>query len=193
MTAKLVDQDMGPITREAAESALASGDPAEISMALLRLALHGPDWEFAEEVAREHAAHPDVWVRRNAATALGHVARVHRSLDSERSLPVLKGLMKDAEVTDWAEAALDDVAMYAAAERTSRVLAPALSSVSYDEKTQTLEVEFRNGGIYRYLEVSGDEVTRLLRADSLGQYLNCEIKPRFRVCKLRNPNESRAE
>jgi hypothetical protein len=193
MAAKLIDQDMGPITREAAERALASGDPVEISMALLRLALHGPDWEYAEVAAREHAAHSDVWVRRNAATALGHVARVHGSLDSERSLPVLKGLLKDAEVTDWAEAALDDVAIYAAAQRTSRVLAPALSSVAYDEKTQTLEVEFRNGGIYEYLDVSGEEVTRLFRAESLGRYLNREIKPRFQVRKVRNPNESRAE
>jgi hypothetical protein len=116
---KLMDQGLGPITAEAADRALASGDPGEISMALLRLALHGPDWERAERLARKHTGHPAVWVRRNAATALGHVARVHGRLDLDLSLPELNRLLDDPEVRDWADAALDDVETYLGVKRTA--------------------------------------------------------------------------
>jgi len=109
---KLVNQDLGPISAGAAQRALDSGDPREISLALLRLALHGPDWKRAEELAREHATHPDLWVRRNSATALGHIARVHGRMDVETSLRLLHALRDDPEVTDWADAALDDFEVF---------------------------------------------------------------------------------
>jgi hypothetical protein len=108
----LVNQDRGPISAAAAQRALDSGDPREISLALLRLALHGPDWKRAEELAREHAMHPDVMVRRNAATSLGHIARVHGCMDVDASLRLLHAMREDPEVTDWADAALDDFEMF---------------------------------------------------------------------------------
>ncbi|MFL5540115.1 MAG: hypothetical protein ACJ8J0_14085 [Longimicrobiaceae bacterium] len=109
---KLVNQDRGPISAAAAQRALDSGDPREISLALLRLALHGPDWKHAETLARGHATHPDVMVRRNAATALGHIARVHGRMDVDASLRLLHAMREDPEVTDWADAALDDFEMF---------------------------------------------------------------------------------
>jgi len=109
---KLVNEDLGPITAAAARRALDSGDPREISLALLRLALHGPDWKRAEELVREHATHPDAMIRRNAATSLGHIARVHGRMDVDASLRVLHAMRDDPEVTDWADAALDDFEMF---------------------------------------------------------------------------------
>jgi hypothetical protein len=173
---------MGPITTRSASAALASGDPAEISLALLRLALHGPDWGRAEQLAREHASHPEVWVRRNAATALGHVARVHGSLDIEQSLPALTKLLDDAEVSDWADAALDDVEIYMGVKRGGSA---TVSGVGYDEGAQILEVEFMDGALHRYLRVPAEEFTRLRRASSLGCYLNSQIRPRYRHRKVR--------
>ena len=109
---KLVNEDAGPISLGRAERAIASGDPREISLALLRLALHGPNFERAEQLAHEHLTHADVWVRRNAATALGHIARVHGELDVNAALRALHVLREDPEMTDWADAALDDFEMY---------------------------------------------------------------------------------
>lgn len=109
---KLVDEDAGPLELAVAERAIASGDPREISLALLRLALHGPDFERAEQLAHEHLVHADVWVRRNAATALGHIARVHGHMDIDAALTALHALREDPELTDWADAALDDFEMY---------------------------------------------------------------------------------
>ena len=107
-----------------AQRALDSGDPREISLALLRLALHGPDWKRAEELAREHATHRDVTIRRNAATSLGHIARVHGRMDVDASLRLLHAMREDPEVTDWADAALDDFEMFLGV-RHSAVETPA--------------------------------------------------------------------
>jgi hypothetical protein len=121
---KLVNQDRGPISAAVAQRALDSGDPREISLALLRLALHGPDWKRAEQLAREHGIHPDVTVRRNAATSLGHIARVHGRMDVDASLRLLHAMREDPEVTDWADAALDDFEMFLGV-RHSAVETPA--------------------------------------------------------------------
>ncbi|HEX5725949.1 MAG TPA: hypothetical protein VFX98_10825, partial [Longimicrobiaceae bacterium] len=103
-------------TEEAAE-AFASGLPREISRALLRLALHGPDWRLAEERALEHVSHPDAWVRRNAATSLGHIARVSGRLDARAAVPALLLMTADPEVADYADAALDDLEHYLGIDR----------------------------------------------------------------------------
>lgn len=60
----------------------------------------------------------------------------------------------------------------------------AITSVGYDARTRTLEVEFAGGGIYRYLGVPPREHETLLRADSLGAYVNHSIKPRYRCIRI---------
>jgi len=61
----------------------------------------------------------------------------------------------------------------------------SLSSLGYDARKHLLEVEFRNGGIYRYLEVPETEYEALRHADSVGRHLNQEIKPFYSVIKVR--------
>jgi len=61
----------------------------------------------------------------------------------------------------------------------------SLSSVGYDARKRLLEVEFRNGGVYRYLDVPEDEYQALKGAGSLGRHLNHEIKPFYSVIKVR--------
>lgn len=87
MSAGLEYEGMAPIERERAEAALVSGVPADISRALLRLALHDQDWKYAERAALAHVGQADVWVRRNAAASLGHIPRVHGQLHAEIAVP----------------------------------------------------------------------------------------------------------
>ncbi|HYH79977.1 MAG TPA: KTSC domain-containing protein [Longimicrobium sp.] len=61
----------------------------------------------------------------------------------------------------------------------------SLNSVGYDAGKRLLEVEFRNGGVYRYLDVPPDEFEALKDADSVGRHLNREIKPFYSVIKVR--------
>lgn len=61
----------------------------------------------------------------------------------------------------------------------------SLNSLGYDARKRLLEVEFRNGGVYRYLDVPQDEFEALKGADSVGRHLNREIKPFYSVIQVR--------
>ncbi|HET6755573.1 MAG TPA: KTSC domain-containing protein [Jiangellaceae bacterium] len=69
--------------------------------------------------------------------------------------------------------------------RRQRISSTAIDSVGYDVTTNTLEVEFASGEVYRYLGVPSAEALRLLNAESPGAYLNELIKPRFDVVHVR--------
>ena len=51
-----------------------------------------------------------------------------------------------------------------------------LFSVGYDDKSQTLEIEFRSGGIYVYTRVPKDIYAGLMKANSKGTYFAKTIK-----------------
>jgi hypothetical protein len=59
-----------------------------------------------------------------------------------------------------------------------------ISSIGYDGNTQTLEIEFHNGGIYQYFDVSVDAYQGLIQAASVGQYFAQHIKGYFRFVKV---------
>lgn len=54
-----------------------------------------------------------------------------------------------------------------------------LKSVGYDEPSETLEVEFLNGGIYQYFNVPLNLYQNLMQAASKGQFLHYYIKNAF--------------
>lgn len=51
-----------------------------------------------------------------------------------------------------------------------------ISSIGYEEASQTLEVEFNNGSIYQYYNVDLGLYEQLIQAPSKGQFLNTYIK-----------------
>lgn len=51
-----------------------------------------------------------------------------------------------------------------------------LKSVGYDEGSQVLEIEFRNGRVYRYTGVPRSVYQDLMRAPSLGRYFIANIR-----------------
>ena len=63
-------------------------------------------------------------------------------------------------------------------ERTP-VESQSVASVGYDSERFELEVEFRNGRIYRYEQVPVAAYRLLLQAPSIGEYINKIVKPRF--------------
>lgn len=67
---------------------------------------------------------------------------------------------------------------------TKRIVSSNLAEVGYDARTQTLEACFKNGGIYYHLDVLASIYHDLKDADSLGRYLNCEIKGRYRYARV---------
>lgn len=55
----------------------------------------------------------------------------------------------------------------------------SVTSVGYDSARFELEVEFRNGRVYRYEQVPVAAYRLLLQAPSIGEYINKVVKPRF--------------
>jgi hypothetical protein len=63
-------------------------------------------------------------------------------------------------------------------ERTS-VSSSNLVSVGYDADAAVLEVEFKDGSIYRYLNVPQFEYDALMSAPSHGVYFNANIRKSY--------------
>jgi hypothetical protein len=60
-----------------------------------------------------------------------------------------------------------------------------LAAVGYDAKRRLLEIEFRSGGIYRYLEVPPQIHEQLLAADSKGRFFATHIRDQFRCERVK--------
>ena len=59
-----------------------------------------------------------------------------------------------------------------------------LASVGYDRGGHVLEVEFKNGGVYRYFNVPEQTVESLATARSHGSFFGREIRTRFKWKKI---------
>lgn len=57
-----------------------------------------------------------------------------------------------------------------------QVASTNVASIGYDEQSETLEVEFLNGNIYQYFNVSLALYEQLLASPSKGQFLNANIR-----------------
>ncbi|SCZ40646.1 MULTISPECIES: KTSC domain-containing protein [Pseudomonas] len=67
-------------------------------------------------------------------------------------------------------------------ERVS-VSSSNVESVGYDEESETLEVEFKNGTLYQYFDVPKSIFIGLIGADSVGGYLAENVKGVFRYSR----------
>lgn len=59
-----------------------------------------------------------------------------------------------------------------------------ISEVGYDPASMTLEVLFTNGTIYQYFDVPEALYQELISAESVGKFLNTQIKNSYRYAKL---------
>lgn len=57
-------------------------------------------------------------------------------------------------------------------------------SVGYDDAGAVLEVEFRQGRVYQYLDVQRGLFDGLMSAGSLGGFLNDNVKPFHRYFRV---------
>lgn len=59
-----------------------------------------------------------------------------------------------------------------------------LTALSYDADNKELEVTFKNGAVYVYDGVAEDRFEAFRSADSLGKYLNANIRPNYACRRL---------
>lgn len=59
-----------------------------------------------------------------------------------------------------------------------------IAAIGYTENNETLEVEFKNGGVYQYFDVPKWVHAELMAAESKGQYLNRQVKGTYKFEKV---------
>jgi hypothetical protein len=55
----------------------------------------------------------------------------------------------------------------------------SIHHVGYDPLTQRLFLEYEGGRLYEYLDVPDDLYVRLMKAESIGRFVNYAIKPHY--------------
>ena len=65
----------------------------------------------------------------------------------------------------------------------------ALATVGYSKRLRALEIEFRNGAIYRYLEVAPNVYDALLQARSKARFYDKNIRRKYRSLHVRRRPE----
>ena len=59
------------------------------------------------------------------------------------------------------------------------VASVVMTSIGYAPTTAILEIEFRNGSVYEYLDVPPDKYDALLGAPSKGRFFNMGVRAAF--------------
>lgn len=111
-------REVPPARRDELQRALTGGDDDAVQEALVSLALHDPDGTWVQDQCLALMDHPSWQVRATALTCLGHVARLHGSIDVGRVLPVLRSALHDPRTAGYAEQAMDDIETFAGTSDT---------------------------------------------------------------------------
>jgi hypothetical protein len=69
------------------------------------------------------------------------------------------------------------------------VQSTALASVGYSKRLRALEIEFRSGAIYRYLNVAPALYHDLMNAPSKARFYDGNIRRKFRSVRVRRQLE----
>ena len=73
--------------------------------------------------------------------------------------------------------------------RRDAVQSTALASVGYSKRLRALEIEFRNGAIFRYLDVAPAIYHELMNAPSKARFYDENIRRKFRSIHVRRQRE----
>lgn len=103
-----------PISRDEAERLLAKDSREAICRTLVRVAMFEPDRRWAQSQCLRFAGHKDASVRGVAATCLGHLARIHKAIDEDEVIPVVRQLLADSnpQTRAIAEDTISDFSIY---------------------------------------------------------------------------------
>jgi hypothetical protein len=101
-----------PLTKLEVDAALASGDTKEVCQAILSLALHDDDWRTAQNLCLSQLSNRDIWVKRTSLTALGHIVRIHQTLDLKIVVRAVCALPADNLLDGWVDQLLDDIEIF---------------------------------------------------------------------------------
>jgi hypothetical protein len=105
-------QEITPISRSEAQRIFVQGGPDEISLTLVRLAYHDPDWMWVQDICISLSTHHDKWIRQTCVICFSHIARIHGKLERQKVMPVLNRLLHDPEVKGEVEVTIDGLEIF---------------------------------------------------------------------------------
>ena len=105
-------KDPEPINREELLQKFSSENNNEICDGLLSMAFYEDDWKWAQDQCLYFLEHSDEDVKGVAVTCLGHIARIHHSLDRELVENALSKHLKDKNISGIVQDTLDDIQIF---------------------------------------------------------------------------------
>lgn len=106
---QMIDRELTP---DAIDDILAHGPIRDLRVLPIALSMDPPDNVDVERICLDLALHADAWVRGNACTAFGHLARVLGKLDHQARIQhILEVSLRDEEriVSGRAADAISDI------------------------------------------------------------------------------------
>jgi hypothetical protein len=101
-----------PIPRQEAERIFQEGDVEESVYALLRLTLYDSDWQWVQSRCIEFLKGSNHDLQAIAITCIGHLARIHHTIDLDKVAPLFEEISSDPELQGRISDAMDDIAMF---------------------------------------------------------------------------------
>jgi hypothetical protein len=113
------------LSRTSVEALLRSGEPSAVCEALVAAAFYDPERRWVEAQCALLAEHSSSEVRGLVATCLGHLARIHKTLDRSITDPILRKLAADSEpeVRGRVQDALGDMQVFLASGNANPTIA----------------------------------------------------------------------
>lgn len=101
------------LSKEQVLEQLKSNEVSTVTNALLYAALNFNDWTWIQDECLKLVNHSNIDIKGLAVTCLGHLARIHSSINKAKVLPVLFDKLNDKDISGRAQDALDDIKMFA--------------------------------------------------------------------------------
>jgi len=107
--------DLNGIQHESEEiqKALSSDNEDLVKRKLLYITFHWDNWRWVQNHCINLLDNTNVNIRALAATCLGHLARIHKTIDKQKILEVFKNKQNDLEIKGQISDAIDDIKMFA--------------------------------------------------------------------------------
>ncbi len=105
-------QEVYPIDKATARKIFESGDEEQICHAMVSVAFHEPDWEWAQNKFLELFRQDNISISSLAATCLGHIARIHHQLDKEKVLQAFNSRSDNKDLSGFIRDATDDIEIF---------------------------------------------------------------------------------
>jgi len=107
----MIYEDVPAMTREDVDSALRSGSADRMAIAILSIALHDRELEFAQSLCLRYCATKHSVVRGVAILGIGHLARRFGRVDQTKVEPIVQWALVDSDpyIRGQAEAAAGDI------------------------------------------------------------------------------------